>query len=400
MPDDTDTHIGARLREVRKRRGLTQRELADASGVSISLIRKLEQAELADTRMETARRLAVALRVPTTQLLNRDTEISPPAPGHGWERMRRALSAPLPRRPLDELPTVSGVAEALATAHRLRASDTIDELATLLPPLIRDADTLSGDDPTARPVRAGVLHLTGWLLTQTRQYEAADTALERAMTEAPDRLEAAATINTRSWLLLRQGDLSGALDVATRWADELEPTRVSRALPAELAAWGSMLLRAAAAAIRDSRPHEAENALRLAETAAAALGRQYDGRLCRLASSPWTFGRVNVLQMQAELEAVADQPEAVLHTSCSIPVTTGAAGRLDRHRHLLDVASAHARLRHRTESVRILYELHEAAPQWLSNQRYAQDTLGTVIGRRRTLTPQMRTLADAIGVPM
>ncbi|MFE9066082.1 helix-turn-helix domain-containing protein [Streptomyces violaceusniger] len=41
MPEETD--IGSSLRKVRKRRGLTQRELATASGVSLSLVRKLEQ---------------------------------------------------------------------------------------------------------------------------------------------------------------------------------------------------------------------------------------------------------------------------------------------------------------------------------------------------------------------
>ncbi|WP_280400087.1 helix-turn-helix domain-containing protein [Nocardia carnea] len=37
--------LGERLQNIRKRRGLTQRELAEAAGVSLSLIRKLEQGE-------------------------------------------------------------------------------------------------------------------------------------------------------------------------------------------------------------------------------------------------------------------------------------------------------------------------------------------------------------------
>jgi transcriptional regulator with XRE-family HTH domain len=39
--DETYT-VGERVRDVRKRRGLSQRQLADLSGVSVSLIRKLE----------------------------------------------------------------------------------------------------------------------------------------------------------------------------------------------------------------------------------------------------------------------------------------------------------------------------------------------------------------------
>src|SRR4051812_16956629 len=60
------TSFGERLASVRKRRGLTQRELASESGVSVSLIRQLEQGHLTATRADTARKLAVAMRVLTT----------------------------------------------------------------------------------------------------------------------------------------------------------------------------------------------------------------------------------------------------------------------------------------------------------------------------------------------
>ncbi|TYP04542.1 helix-turn-helix protein [Streptomyces coelicolor] len=60
--------IGKQLRDVRKRRGMSQQELAKSSGVSLSLIRKLEQGERSDTRLETARQLAAALHVPTTRM--------------------------------------------------------------------------------------------------------------------------------------------------------------------------------------------------------------------------------------------------------------------------------------------------------------------------------------------
>ncbi|WP_280296687.1 helix-turn-helix domain-containing protein [Nocardia abscessus] len=70
--------LGERLQTVRKRRGLTQRELAESSRVSLSLIRKIEQGERDDIRMDTLRRFAVALGCPVTVLLGPD-----PAPPHG-----------------------------------------------------------------------------------------------------------------------------------------------------------------------------------------------------------------------------------------------------------------------------------------------------------------------------
>jgi transcriptional regulator with XRE-family HTH domain len=61
--------LGGRLAAVRKRRGLTQRELAEASGVSLTVISKLEQGEREGVRAETARKLAAALQVPVSVLL-------------------------------------------------------------------------------------------------------------------------------------------------------------------------------------------------------------------------------------------------------------------------------------------------------------------------------------------
>jgi transcriptional regulator with XRE-family HTH domain len=59
---------GGRLREVRKRSGLTQRELAQLSWLPVSLVRKLEQGACSDVRLETVHRLAVVLRVPAWAL--------------------------------------------------------------------------------------------------------------------------------------------------------------------------------------------------------------------------------------------------------------------------------------------------------------------------------------------
>lgn len=66
----------------------------------------------------------------------------------------------------------------------------------------------------------------------------------------------------------------------------------------------------------------------------------------------------------------------------------------DYPRHRLDMAHAHAALRQYPEAMRVLQELRGAAPEWLACQRYAADILRTVIQRRRTLTPDMRELAD------
>ncbi|GAA1909338.1 helix-turn-helix domain-containing protein [Streptantibioticus ferralitis] len=392
MPEETHSHIGARLREVRKRRGLTQRGLASASGVSLSLIRKLEQGERADTRLETARQLAVALRVPTTRFIAEHPEDGADATTMDhWGAVRRALLTPGPPGP-GELPTANGVRQAIDAALPLFASDQFAELGTVLPALLRDADTLVEITPEGRRIRGRLLQLTGWLLTQTRQFDAAATALERAMDDAGDRLDGATTVSIECWLMLRRGRVADARDLAIRWADEVEP-RMSRATPEELSAWGWLLLRASAASIRDNRPGEAEDALRLARSAAVAMGAERTpGDFLR------TFGPVTVALKRAETAMIADEPDKVLKLAAAIPTKGLRPTSNNVNRHRLDVANAHVRQRQYADAVDVLKGIRGVAPQWLPHQRYARDIVERIITKRRTLTTDMRELADAVGM--
>ncbi|MGP4112802.1 helix-turn-helix transcriptional regulator [Streptomyces sp. 4N509B] len=384
--------LGDRLREARKRRGLTQKDLATAAEVSVSLIRKLEQGELRDTRMETAHRLAAALRIPTTRLINR-SELPPPDPhaGETWRAVQDAVEQP-PRPAGDEPPTVEGLSPLLQEARTAYFADRIEELPGLLPSLLRDADALGGDHD-ARLLRARILHLTATVLVQVRAFPAAEAALSRAEDDAPDGVTRAALVGTRCWLLLRQGHLSPARELATRWADETEPSRVSRSTADELATWGWTLLELASAAVRDNRPGEAADALRLARAAAVMTGRELpEGpRMNR-------WGPSIVAYKSAEYASIRDKPERVLALAGGLPDGPSTDSNTNRHR--LDVAHAYVKTRQPDEAMAVLLGIHSAAPQWLSHQQYARDVLGTLIERRRTLTPQMRELADAIRLPL
>ncbi|MEU3076151.1 helix-turn-helix domain-containing protein [Streptomyces laurentii] len=387
--------IGERLRDVRKRRGMSQRELADQSGLSLSSIRKLEQGERSDTRLETARRLASALRLPTTSLMAESREESAKqAVVDQWEPVRRALVSPPPSGELEE-PTLQGVTNALRDAMPLFSGDRFAELGAILPPLLRDAEVLAGLHPDGRAVRVKLMQLTGWLLTQTRQFDAAEMALERALDESADRLQGASTVNTQCWLLLRRGRLAEARELAAEWADETEP-RMSKATPEELSAWGGLLLRISAAGVRDNRPGDAEDAMRLAKAAAVAMGREYAPR----EDSLRTFGPVTVALKRAENAMITDRPDRVLQLAAEVPADKLRPTSNNRNRHLLDVSDAYARTRRYGESVEVLQRIRNSSPRWLSNQRCARDILGRVVSKRRTLTPEMRSLADAVSLPI
>lgn len=391
MPDHPEEHIGDRLKTVRKRRGLSQRELSRASGVSLSLISKLEQGQVTGTRAETAHLLARALRVPTTRLLSGDAPTPDEETTDRWAAVRSALNAP--PDDLAEEPTTAGVAAALRATEEPFGTVRLADLAALLPPLLRDADALDGTDRQTRAVKVRALQLAGWLLTQTHQYAAASDALDRALDTATDRLDATATVNTRCWLLLRQGGFDESRELATRWADDIEP-RWSRATPAELSAWGWMLLRVSGAAVRDNRPGEAAYALRMARSAAVAIGREDVAGVDKLR----TFGPATVTQHMVEHATVTRRPDKVLALAEGLPVASLTASNQGRHR--LNVADAHARLREHGKAMSIMRDLSKTRPEWLAHQRYARDIVGRVVGRRRSLTREMREVADAVRLPL
>jgi transcriptional regulator with XRE-family HTH domain len=389
-----NSSTGDRVRDVRKRRGLTQQQLAAASGVSVSLIRKLEQDERDTPRMETLRKLALALRVSTSSLAGaREPDRADRGTVDAWEPVRAALYQPCSQP--DEEPSAEGIMGIIRAARGPLAANRYSEVAGVLPGLMRDAEALNGE---GRPVRSRVHNLAGWLLVMTRQWDAADTALSLAIDSADDRLSAAAAVNTSCWSMLRQGRLDEARDLATRWADDIEP-RFSRATPAELSIWGRLLLNVSNAAIRDGRPGEAEDAVRLARAAADRIGRDIlsDGSTAR------TFGPVTVNMIIAENAAIAGDPGTVLSIAKEIPADVlhpQAAGRAGTCRHRLDVAHANVQLRRYGDAVACMRGLLRDAPEWIVQQRYARDILSEIIRRRRTLTPDMRSLATAISLPL
>ncbi|MFH8797042.1 helix-turn-helix domain-containing protein [Streptomyces sp. NPDC017941] len=393
MPENTDTLRG-RLRRARKVAGLSQRELATAADLSISLVQKIEQGERTDIRLETAHALARPLNITTSHLVSGESSVwHSPVSTTTWRAVVAALETPPTQLP--EVPTIDGVKGSLAGGRALFATEKYDDLGRLLPALLRDTSALD-DAAETRRLRYQVMSLCVSYLGQVRQYKAAADAAQRAMDTSTDDLDGGAAVVARCQQLLRQGQLDVVANLATQWSDDVEPRRISRARPEELAVWGGLQLRVGAASVRDNRKSEAKEALRMAQVAAVALGREVISGPDHLRH----FGPATVTQQRAEHAAIQRRPDRVLRLHKAVRQWTPATGggRSGRYRHLLDVADAHLRLRDEAECVAALQGIREAAPEWLGAQRYAHDIVGRVVERRRTLTPEMRGLADCIGL--
>jgi transcriptional regulator with XRE-family HTH domain len=383
--------IGDRLREARKRRGLTQRDLARLSDLSVSLVRKLEQDTYGEVRLETVHRLAVVLRVPTSALAGSDAPVPDQESSVRWEPVRRMLEGAPGDEPAED-PTLAGVRAAFGDLLPLLLAGQFAELGSLLPPLLRDADalvagTVDGPQAQARTLRAQARQVAGSLLLHVWQFEAADRAFDMALADAGDMLTACSVAEEQCWGLVRQGRLADCQALALRWADESEPKMT--ATREELAAWGRLLIRASAASVRDNQPGEAAEMIRLAGMAAAGTGGDF-----LLPYSPWhVFGPVTVSVMAAENAMIQDRPGETLAIARELEGSRLPVPRFAPS-HKLDVAAAHVALRQYPEGLAVLQQLQRTRPQWLAQQRYARDILALIIKRRRTLTDDMRDLAD------
>ncbi|MGW4326807.1 hypothetical protein ACWEKR_13020 [Nocardia sp. NPDC004573] len=277
--------------------------------------------------------------------------------------------------------------ESLVTAVKLYHDNEYDQLSRLLPHLILDGRAAS---PL---MRSRILQLAGSVMVQTRQLQSAKTALDQSLRDAESTgnvLDAASAVITLCWLLLVERQFGQVRTLAASWADRIEP-RLSVATTRELSTWGWLLLRGSAAAIRDNRPDEADDMMRLANAAAAALKRDSGSY-----HQYWTtFGPATVAMKRVENAIVDDRPDLALRLARQVP--PGLRPTSDnRNRHLLDVAAAHIELRSYDTAFDVLVQLSREARPWLIEQRYAKELLGRIIARRRTLTPEMRSLADLI----
>jgi transcriptional regulator with XRE-family HTH domain len=377
---------------------MTQRELAAESGVSLAWVKKIEQSNADGIRMETLHKIAIALRVTTSALAaGPDAEAPEPVDVDLWEPVRRALEGRASTADVE--PTLDGLRRVFDDTVACVLDSRFTEVRGVLPGLLRDADALvaasaNGTEIRARGLRSQARQLTAYMMGQTWQFGTAAEAAELASDDAGDEMIAMAAADWKCWIMIRQGKLAETRELATRLADDAEP-RISRATPDELAAWGRLLILISTAAVRDNRPGEAADTLKLARVAGAASGRDAIPGF-----NPWdVFGPVTVAMVQAENAMIQDRPDTTLAIGTQLHGEGFPVPR-NWNRHRLDVARAHVALRHYGEAVEVLQEIRQAAPEWLVQQRYARDILGVVVGKRRTLTDEMRELADAVRLPL
>ena len=404
---DEDVNIGGRVAVLRRRRGMTQEDLAEKTGLGIATIKKIEQSGSA--RMETYSAIARFFGKVTLAF----AESTSPTPGDEYQdpslaAIRAAINPPIDifGEPMFEVgvdePDLRMLGRAINSVGLAYYADRYDDVAQLVPSVVQSAHLhvreLDGcERERAQRLRADVLGVAGRYLIQVRQHDLALMALRDSLKDAiavGDQSLAAAAISSQAWSLMRQARFGEVEALCVRTADQIEP-RMSRATPEQLSAWGWLQLRAGAAAARNNREAEAREFHSMAAAAGARLPVEVD------TAEHLMFGPTTVSLKRVEAELILGHPDRALELSRRVPDDAGARLKTGVNRHHIDRAKAYVQTGDTDSAFGVLTALRQKSPEWLRYQQAAREVSEDILAStKRMPSRRQREMADFLGVPM
>jgi transcriptional regulator with XRE-family HTH domain len=394
--------IGDRIARLRVRRKLTQERLADLAGVSVDVVRKLEQGRRQTARLSTLNALARALDVEPSVLVGQPTTFEARDDGDSPSvlALRQAVS------PVTELlgedadpedpPTIGALRASLRSTEGIRREGRMGEIGVLLPQLIRDARSATRAyngvyRAAAYSVLAEAYQVAATTLTALGKEDAGFTALERsldAVRESDDPNLETVAISSLSWILTKQGRLEDAERVALSAAERVEPG--FRSQPLDLSLWGILLLRAATATVRQGKHDTVEDLLNMASAAAARIGQDRLDYATPFGPTNAGVAKVNFL-VEMERSAKALSAARAVTELNGLPPTWRARFHVDR-------ALAYADLGKDDSATRALLVAESIAPEWMRYHGTARRIVSELRGRERRRTSPVTELADRLNL--
>ncbi len=408
MSDDTivgaSGHLGDRLARLRRLADLTQESLSERSGVSIDVIRKLEQHRKHSARLPTLHKIAAGLGVEVTGLLGDPPALSTKQ-GESPElvAVRRAIM-PSPLAPTSEPESAEPLSLDLLRAEIAEGwtfyhAAEFGQLMRSLPGIIDDARIVvtvgPRDQRDAAQVALGkAFQLGGHLAIRLGKTDLALSSLERGLVAADsgdDPLLAPMVTNSIAWAYQRQDRLADAERLATHAADSVE--RNGPRTASEVRVWGGLLISAATSTGRAGDYEQASDILKAAEAAAgrlATLPPLVNGKLVSV------FSRSAVRIERVRLAVQHGQPDVALSLAQGIRLSSDTPPSW-RTWLMLDIARARADLGDVEGAVKALQALQRHAPQWIRHHTLAVAIVRDLwAGRARP--PGLRRLAEILGV--
>lgn len=394
--------LGRTLRRLRRLASLTQEELAERSGVSVDVIRQLEQGRKHSARLPTLHALANGLGVELTTLLGDPPAVSASGENDGprFVAVRRAIMpvlwGPEPEPPGPDF-SLERLREQIADGWTQYHAAEFDTVMKALPDLISDARTVTAstrdEDRRAGYAALGkALQLAGHVAVRMGKTDLALTSLERAIQAAEQSSEPLLVpmiVNSTAWTYQRQGRLEDALSIAVRAAADIADAETADGLKV----WGALIMSAATSAARSGDYERAACMMETAEKEAARVVKLPDGGDHRMVSV-FSPSSVRIERVRLAVQYGRPHDALALANGMRLSKDTPPSWRTWLQ---LDVARAHTDTGDAAGAVKTLESLRRVAPTWMQHH-----TLAVAIVRDLWALPNhppgLRPLAEFLGI--
>lgn len=391
--------LGQRIKALRGRL-YTQRELAERAGVSIDLVRKLEQGTRNTASVASLHKLAWALDVTLADLVGRAAFPERP-PSEGVTELRFAVTGVddlIGSHPFDAEPMTLNEAErSLTYTWGTYWAGDYENLTSLLPPVLHSlratlAASSSDDRPAASEMLSRGFWVAGCTLVHLRQSDAAFIAARQAVDAADqsnDHLLAATLRGSIAWQLLGSGRYSESEALAIRTAERIAPSG-NVSLP-HLSVYGSLVTTAANAAARGKNGPRARDLLVESAEVANRMGVDRDDYQTAFGPSQVAMQSVDVGVQTGEFGQALTAARKMPNDGAALPIAS-------RARHLTDRAVAHTRLGQHDKATTLVLAAERMAPHWARHQRLIRSVTRDLLHASRARTPRLRQLAKRLDV--
>ena len=394
--------LGRKIAAERRRRGLSQPELAQMIGRSVAWVSQVERGVRKVDRMSVLETVAAALDVPLAELAAEApvvAAVTEEPPGAGGLRLvlsgAHALRAMLNgRRP----PAVSTLRSKARNAWALTHAGRYTDLTDLLCGLVPDLETAARSVPEAQraevfELMAATYQACSAALAKLGEPEAAWIAADRAMAAAeragnPMLVAAGAVRLVFVFLAARHYDQ--AEETARTAADALQQ-RADEGDPQAMSLWGALTLQRAVIASRVNDPDAAYGHLDRAGQVAGRLG---EGRN----DYNTEFGPANVGLYEIAVAVEVGDAGRALRAAATVDTAGLSAER--RARMLIDVARAHAQRRQVNEAVGALRQAEDITPEQVRGHELVRQLVSDLLTMQDPPSSELRDLAGRLSATL
>jgi transcriptional regulator with XRE-family HTH domain len=395
---DYQQALGRKIAAERRRRGLSQPELARMIDRSVAWVSQVERGVRKVDRMSVLETLATALDIPLAELAAEApivAAVTEEPPGVGGLRLvlsgAHVLRAMLGSR---RAPAISTLRTKARKAWELTHAGHYTELTDLLRGLVPDLETAARAAPEDQQAEISELMATTYqacsaALAELGEPEAAWIAADRAMAAAeragnPMLVAAGAFRLVFVFLAARHYDQAEetartAADTLWQLADEGDPQAMSL--------WGGLTLQRAVIASRVNDPDAAYGQLERASQIARRLG---EGRN----DYNTEFGPANVALYEIAVAVELGDAGRALRVAASVDTAGLSAER--RARMLIDVTRAYAQRRQVHEAVGALREAEGITPEQVHSHDLVRQLVSDLLTMQDPPASELRALAGRL----